>query len=244
MILKGTSQVIDINSTASFRSAAVALAGAVLALTCAPAGALANPKTPIYVYARPGDPQRFVWSVKGGRSMGIRGEGPLRARCFVLDNYYRELTLTGPRECAERACPSPEALAAAVDLRAEELPEDLVTIWRTGEVSWAPYLPDDGVRIDGGAAHGPHLLVGHEMYRIWTLSPGRGYLVVCYYGPGMTRVLRVKTAVKEYEIRPRSGLATLKREQRLVDSDICQHLEKIHEGKSVNWADIGGYRRY
>jgi hypothetical protein len=84
--------------------------------------------------------------------------------------------------------------------------------------------------------------VSRQTYRIFGLRPGRGSLVICYYGPGMTRLLRVRAPSKEYVIRPGAGLRTMVDEQKLTSSDIGRHLRDVHEGRPVDWAEIKGYR--
>lgn len=206
-------------------------------------GAPIEPKQPHYIYARPGDPLRFVYETGSEGSMGIVAEGPLAARCFVLKSYYRDLSLGEPDSSWEYE-PRPRTeleLASRLDLRPDELPADLIRIWRTGTIDWQPFQPGNRLPVDGVPAAGPHMVVGPCTYRIYSLADDRGYLLVAYYGPGMTRALRLRAPRKEYLIRPGSGLTALIADPDVYPSDVGRHLKDINRGRPVDWSDLSGY---
>lgn len=200
-----------------------------------------EPKQPIYVYARAGDPLRFVYSIRGDGSMGIAGEGPLRARCYVIGPSYRDLSLGTATLESERLA-SVQALGQALDLHHDEIPSDLVTIWEGKSPGWTPYQPGNHVPVAGVQPTGPHMLVGESLYRIFILPPGRGFLLIAYYHEGLTRVLRLPAPRAEFEIRPGVDLDLLGDTHRLSPSDFGTHLPRIARGREVDWTEISGYR--
>lgn len=199
-----------------------------------------SPKQPIYVYARAGDPVRFVYSIRGNGSMAIESEGPLRARCFVIGASYRDVTLgTATPEFAR--LPSIEALGEALDLRANEIPPDLTRIFKGENPGWTAYQPGNHVPVSGVEPVGPHMLVGESCHRIFTLSPGRGFVLIAYYDEALIRVLRLPPPRSEFEVRPGVDLHRIGDEHRLSPSDFGTHLPRIARGRSVDWSDITGY---
>lgn len=200
-----------------------------------------EPKVPIHVYARPGDPLRFVYEVGRNGSMGIVAEGPLRARCFLIGSYYRDLTLGGPSYSSERPG-SVRALAKRLDLRLDEVPDDLITIWKGLSPGWEPYQPGAQVPIDGITSEGPYRLVGGECYRLFTLPPDRGYLLIAYYDESLIRVLRLPPPRVEFVVRPGIAFEALLETYNLCKSDFGGHLRNILRGRPVDSSNINGYR--
>lgn len=200
----------------------------------------ADPKQPIYMYARAGDPLRIVYSIRGHGSMGIAGEGPLRARCFVIGPSYRDLSL-GTNTLESERLPSIQALEKALDLRDGETPPDLVTIWKGESPGWTSYRPGDHVPVSGVEPTGPHMLIGESRHRIFTLPPGRGFILIAYYDEGLVRVLRLPAPRAEFEVRPGVDLYQLGETHRLSPSDFGTHLTRIARGRSVDWSDVRGY---
>ena len=197
---------------------------------------------PVLLYVRTGDPLRIVWEVADNGSMGIIAESPSRARCFVIGKAYRELTLMHRRDGQPLYdCPkSLEELAERMDMRVDELPHDVIQIWRGGYIDWPVFLPGYFRPIADESPDGPYL-AKERRFRQFPLGKERGFLLVAYYDRTLTRLLRLPPPGKEFVIRPKVGLPQMVEHYRLSDSDICRHLGEIHRGHKVNWSDLTGY---
>lgn len=190
---------------------------------------------PIHVYSRDGDLLRIVYQVGRQQMMGIRGEGPLRARCFVFALPSREVPL-GKSKDRPRTL---DELAHRLGVSADAVPTDITALWSEGGTDWPEGSSDvrDSALVQDPRR--PFKLEFQGSHRIYPLSMDGGYLQVI---TGFeVRILRLEPPRKEYLIRPRSGLSSMIRDHDLRPSDIGTHLRRIDHGIPADWSDPYGY---
>lgn len=211
---------------------------ALLLAACTGVRALGT-KQAVHLYARAGDPVRFVFATLDGGSMGVVGEGPLRARCFVLGTPVATLSLG--EGTADPRPGSVEALATRLQVQVAELPAEVTALWMGQAARVLGYWPGTHVPVGGVRPDGPHRRVGERSLLLFTLAPGRGFLIIAYYGATSGRVLRLFPTGDAFEVRPGTDLRALCETYPVTFSDFGRHLRDVARGRAVDWTNLEGY---